>query len=226
MSGSSPEKIRENQIDSYPLLMEQPESHESNDHVIDIERHGNASSSSSVSSYSYSAGFNQNEERTSISPRATITQPPLSTINSMIPSSSSSTRRDEGSGRRQWSPFNTVLWISIELAFVFGQIIAAIVVLTLSRHENPRTPLFAWLVGYTIGCIACLPLLYWRYLHRNQAPEQGSTTLRQDSTQSNSQAEPNSFITISLTRSSDEEGSQSNFSRSRSTQRIRVINPR
>ncbi|KAK1365420.1 Anaphase-promoting complex (APC), subunit 11 [Heracleum sosnowskyi] len=226
MSDSSPKKIRENQIDSYPLLMEQPEYHESNDHVIDIERHGNASSSSSVPSYSHSSGFNQNEERTSSSPRATITQPPLSTINSTIPSSPSSTRRGEGSGRRQWSPFNTILWISIELAFVLGQIIAAIVVLTLSTHENPQTPLFAWIVGYTVGCIACLPLLYWRYLHRNRAPEQGSTPLRQDSTQSNSQAEPNSFITISVTRSSDEEGSRSNFSRSQNTQRIRVINPR
>ncbi|KAK1387790.1 hypothetical protein POM88_015968 [Heracleum sosnowskyi] len=175
-------------------LLSSPEYHESNDHVIDIERHGNASSSSSVPSYSHSSGFNQNEERTSSSPRATITQPPLSTINSTIPSSPSSTRR--------------------------GQIIAAIVVLTLSTHENPQTPLFAWIVGYTVGCIACLPLLYWRYLHRNRAPEQGSTPLRQDSTQSNSQVEPNSFITISVTRSSDEEESRRNFSRSQNTQRI------
>ncbi|KAK1393421.1 hypothetical protein POM88_012477 [Heracleum sosnowskyi] len=189
MSDSSPKKIRENQIDSYPLLIEQPEYHESNDHVIDIERHGNASSSSSVPSYSHSSGFNQNEERTSSSPRATITQPPLSIVNSTISSSPSSTRRGDGSGRRQWSPFNTILWISIELAFVLGQIIAAIVVLTLSTtHENPQTPLFAWIVGYTVGCISCLPLLYWRYLHRNRAPEQVSTPLRQDSTQSNSQA--------------------------------------
>lgn len=225
MAGSSPEAIRENRTDSYPLLMEQPENGESSDHVIDIERHGDASSSSSVSSDNHSPSLSRNEQRPSSSPQATINHSPRSTSNLPNPSSPSLSRRGEAYGRRHWSPFNTMLWISIELAFISAQIIAAIVVLTVSRHENPQTPLFAWIVGYATGCVACLPLLYWRYLHRNQAPEQVSTPLRQDSTQNNSQAEQNSYITIALTRSSDEEG-QNNEPQTQNTQSVRVENPR
>ena len=225
MAGSSPEAIRENRIDSYPLLMEQPENSESSDHVIDIERHGDASSSSSVSPDNHSSSFNHNEQRPSSSAQATMSHSPRSTSNLPNPPSPSLSRRGESYGRRHWSPFNTMLWISIELAFISAQIIAAIVVLTLSRHENPQTPLFAWIVGYATGCLACLPLLYWRYLHRNQAPEQVSSPLRQDSSQTNSQAEQNSYITIALTRSSDEEG-QNNVPQTQNTQSIRVENPR
>lgn len=118
--------------------------------------------------------------------------------------SPSTARRAEGSDRR-WSPFNTLLWLSIELIFTLGQIGAAVVVLSLSKEENPETPLFAWIVGYATGCAASLPLLYWRYLLRYQTISQRSVQLRQDSPQVNSTAEPNSYITISLTRSSDEE---------------------
>ncbi|KAI7980763.1 E3 ubiquitin-protein ligase [Camellia lanceoleosa] len=82
-------------------------------------------------------------------------------------------------------------------------------------HENPRTPLFAWIVGYAVGCAASLPLLFWRYLHRNQGTEQGSTQLRQDSSQGNSTSEPNSYITISLTRASEEEDGQNTSSGTR-----------
>jgi hypothetical protein len=46
--------------------------------------------------------------------------------------------------------------------------------LCLSKHEHPRAPLFAWIVGYASGCVATLPLLFWRYYHSNCVSEQHS----------------------------------------------------
>jgi hypothetical protein len=77
-------------------------------------------------------------------------------------------RRDDNRARRQQSPLNSICWISIELIVTVSQIIAAICVMALSRNEHPHAPLFEWVIGYTVGCIATLPLLYWRYLHRNR----------------------------------------------------------
>lgn len=77
-------------------------------------------------------------------------------------------RRDANRARRQQSPLNSICWISIELVVTVSQIIAAICVLSLSRKEHPHAPLFEWVIGYTVGCVATLPLLYWRYLHRNR----------------------------------------------------------
>lgn len=214
MDVSSPDAIRENPTDRYPLLMEPPHDHESNDHVIEMERGGDPSPSSSVSSDNNTPGSNHNEERPSISPQIQITHSPSSSSSNVSnPRGSSLTRGGEGFGRRRWSPFNTMLWISFELIFTAGQIIAAIIVLSASRHENPQTPLFSWVVGYAAGCVASLLLLYWRYLNRNQATEQGSTRSRQGSSQSNSPAEPNSYITISLTQSSEEEEGQDTSTR-------------
>ncbi|CAI9285890.1 unnamed protein product [Lactuca saligna] len=186
--------------DSFPLLIESRVHHE-NDHIIDLERghdddDDDASSSSNASSTSLSHGLSN-------SPRASTSQ--------LIRSSSSGStsngvgRRGEGFGRRRWSPFDTLLWISIELVFTLGQIIASIVVLCISQKENPQTPLFAWIVGYAAGCVASLPFLYWRYLHRNQATEAGSNQARQPPSETNHTPEPNSYITISFARSLEEE---------------------
>ncbi|KAJ0491406.1 hypothetical protein HanIR_Chr12g0563461 [Helianthus annuus] len=41
---------------------------------------------------------------------------------------------------------------------------------------TPQTPLFTWIVGYAAGCVATLPFLYHRYLHKNQATENGSNS--------------------------------------------------
>ncbi|CAH1426406.1 unnamed protein product [Lactuca virosa] len=186
--------------DSFPLLIESRVHHE-NEHIIDLERgdgddDDDASSSSNASTNSLSHGLSN-------SPRASTSQ--------LIRSSSSGStsngvgRRGEGFGRRRWSPFDTLLWISIELVFTLGQIIASIVVLCISQKENPQTPLFAWIVGYAAGCVASLPFLYWRYLHRNQATEPGSSQARQPPSEANHTPEPNSYITISFARSSEEE---------------------
>lgn len=182
--------------DSFPLLVESRTHHET-DHIIDLERGSDddASSSSDTSSNSPSHGLSSN------SPRASTSQ----LIRSSSTGSSGVGRRTDGLGRRRWSPFDTLLWISIELMFTLGQIIASIVVLCISRNENPQTPLFAWIVGYAAGCVASLPFLYWRYLHRNQATEQGSSQSRQTPSDNNHSNEPNSYITISFARSSEEE---------------------
>lgn len=133
----------------------------SNEHIIDIPRN--------TPSHHHEE---EEEERPSTTPPPTI---PLS----HPPSSSSSVRSNPRNPRRRRSPLNSGQWISIELLLTLSQIIAAIVVLSLSKHEHPRAPLFAWIVGYASGCVATLPLLYWRYYHNsNQASDQDSTQHR------------------------------------------------
>ncbi|KAG5559405.1 hypothetical protein RHGRI_009067 [Rhododendron griersonianum] len=213
MAVSMQEPRQENTTDSYPLLMEPQENNENQEHLIDIERGSDASSSGSSQNGSpRGSTLSHREDRPSSSIPIPITQLPSSASNSSNSSSSPTTRRGEGSGRRHWSPFNTVLWLSIELVFTLGQIIAAIVVLAISGHENPQTPLFAWIVGYAVGCAASLPIIYWRYLHCNQGAEQGSARLRQGSSQGNTAPEPNSYITISLARNAEEEAGQNTSS--------------
>lgn len=191
MDVSCEETSGENTIDTYPLLMERPENNQMNEHVINIERVGDPSSSDS-SDYETPRGLSssQHEDRPSSS----------SSVGSNT-QNHSVTRRGDGSNRR-WSPFNTLLWISIELVFTLGQIIAAVVVLSISRHEKPHTPLFAWIVGYAVGCAASIPLLYWRYHRRGHVTERSPAQLRQGSRRS----DPNSYITFSLTQSSEDEG--------------------
>ncbi|KAL6989643.1 hypothetical protein U1Q18_015394 [Sarracenia purpurea var. burkii] len=114
-------------------------------------------------------------------------------------------RRGEESGRHCWSPFNIVLWLSLELVFTAGQIIVVIAVLPVSRHKNPQSPLFAWIDGYAVGCAAILPTLYWHYLNYYQDIVQDSAQLHQDPSEGNSTSEPHSHTTISLARTTEEE---------------------
>lgn len=52
------------------------------------------------------------------------------------------------------------VWNSIEFVLTLVQIVAAIVVLTRPKdEEHPQTLLFIWIIGYTCGCIAFLPIL-------------------------------------------------------------------
>ncbi|KAK9060741.1 hypothetical protein SSX86_021447 [Deinandra increscens subsp. villosa] len=174
--------------DSFPLLVETRENHE-NDHVIDLERGGDDDNDGTSSSN----GSSNSLHGLSGGPRVLSSE------------SNALRRRGDTLGRRRWSPFDTLLWISFELGFTLGEIIASVVVLYISRNENPQTPLFAWIVGYSGGCVASLPFLYWRYLHRNQATENRSNQARQPSSVGNHHPETNSYITISFARSSEEE---------------------
>ncbi|KAF8080574.1 hypothetical protein N665_0934s0014 [Sinapis alba] len=158
-----------------------------NAHIIDIPR--------TASSSHEPLHHEEVEERPST---ASVSHHPATS------SSSSSSRSNPRSTRRRRSPLNSGLWISIELLLTLGQIIAAIVVLSLSKHENPRAPLFAWIVGYACGCVATLPLLYWRYYHSNQVSDQDSTQHRPNL---NVAAGPFAF---SISRSSEGDARQTN----------------
>lgn len=162
----------------YTLLMEQPERRNESECVIDIRRSLEASGSGSahdrISNELYST---QREDRPSTSARTSVSQ--LSLPLSNISNSRSFNRRENGHSQRRRSPLNSGLWISVELVLTLGQIVASIVVLCLSKHEHPQTPLFAWIVGYATGCFATLPLLYWRFRHRNQATDQDPSQSRQ-----------------------------------------------
>ncbi|KAM7256485.1 hypothetical protein ACFE04_012226 [Oxalis oulophora] len=201
-----------NQTDSYPLLMDRPENNI--DHVIDMPRTTYASSSQPQASYDRTSNSldtqQQPENRPSTSTRPPPPQPPTSLTN---PSNSRT------NNRRRRSPLNSGLWISIELILTVSQIIASVVVLSLSKHERPRTPLFEWVVGYACGCVATLPLLYWRYCHRNQASEQDSAQARQV----NVNAGP---FSVSVTRTSEGDDRRNAGVSPRSGQNAGVMNAR
>lgn len=206
MAVSSVEPMRESQTDHFPLLMEGHNSRGNDVHVIDIERCGEASSSGASELEFVRGGSSNNDHRESSGMQ--VPPPASPSPNRTISRSSSFVRRSEGLGRRNWSPFNSGFWISIELVFTLSQIIASLTVLSLSRHEHPHAPLFAWVVGYTAGCFASLPVLYWRFLHRNQGPERGALQASPAAPHASSASGPNSYVTISLSQSPEQEDHQ------------------
>lgn len=166
-----------NQTFKFPLLMERTDNpvHIDNTHVIDITSSSDVPNSNSADNHTFNGiQQQQTEEQPSTSERPPVYQPTFTTRGSSNSRSSSFIRRTNGRNRSR-SPLNSVRWISVELFLTVSQIIAAIVVLSLSRNEHPRTPLFLWVVGYASGCVAILPLLYWRYRHRNQNSERESS---------------------------------------------------
>lgn len=212
----------ESQPDTFPLLMERPESINGGEHVIDIagSRDGFSPSSSHTPSRP-SNGLNTSQlERSSNGAIVPTSLPPVSSSNGSNTRNSSFARRADT--RRRRSPLNSGLWISIELVLTIGQIVASIVVLSLSRHEHPRTPLFAWVVGYASGCVATLPLLYWRYRHHNQHSEQDSAQPRQNS-QINVPAVP---FSLSVSRAPEEEDRRTGASTPRSRLGTEIMNAR
>ncbi|KAM5566279.1 E3 ubiquitin-protein ligase [Rosa sericea] len=210
----------ESQTYTTPLLMEQsrPENIASNEHIIDIAGSEHASSSSLPHGRSLNGLNATQQDRPSSSPRAPVSQPSIFSSNGSNSRNTSVARR--GETRRRRSPLNSGIWISIELVLTVSQIVASIVVLSLSRNEHPRTPLFAWIVGYASGCVATLPLLYWRYRHRNQVSEQDSVQARQ-----NSQLSARPF-SLSLSRASEGEDLQTATATHRSNQSSAVLSRR
>lgn len=175
---------RKIQTGKVPLLME-------SEHVIDITNSNEASTSSSTPARPVNgSNLSQNEDLPS-------------TTNGTNSRNASFTRRGNGNGRRR-SPLNSGYWISFELVITVSQIIAAIVVLSLSRHEHPDAPLFAWVIGYASGCVVTLPLLFWRFYNRN-ALNQEPSQARQSSSPASLSAIASSFASSSNGRISEGE---------------------
>ncbi|KAB2623883.1 E3 ubiquitin-protein ligase [Pyrus ussuriensis x Pyrus communis] len=191
------------QGDQFPLLLEQMESHNNRVHVIDVTRNDDASSSTSSDDRRPRVDMPQHEGRPSASTHAPTYLGASFSSNRLNSRNSSFVRRGDGYSRHRRSPLNSGLWISVELLVTVSQIIASIVVLSLSTNEDPQAPLFAWVVGYASGCVATLPVLYWRFRNRNRAAEQESIQSHQGS--SVSSPEPTSYTAISITQASDEE---------------------
>jgi len=162
--------------------MEISETHDS--HVVNFSRIDTVSPPLSPYNSQTVTHNNNVSESYNIDVPSTSREPSVSiepaSPSSSLPASSRNGRR-EGRGEREdnymsgrRSPLNSGVWISFELVVVISQIIAAVIVLAVSRHEKPKTPLFPWVICYTAGCIATLPHLYWRYTHRNnQNTQQG-----------------------------------------------------
>lgn len=207
--------------DNYPLLMERAENGDRNEHIINVR--SNDASSSSLHHDRSSNGLDtlQNQDRHGTTPRATTSHTSIPSSNNSNARSSSFGRR--GDARRRRSPLNSGTWISIELGLTVSQIVASIVVLSVSKNEHPRAPLFLWIVGYASGCVATLPLLYWRYRNRNQVSEQESTQPRQGPAQISVPAGP---FSLSVSRTTDADDRHTTIPSPRSSQRAGVLNAR
>lgn len=202
--------------------MERPGNFNGSQHIIEISGSADASTSALPRDrHLNGADASQHEERIS-GVRLPVPQPSISTsgvLNGSTSRNSSFMRRDS---RRNRSPVHSGLWISIELFLLVGQIVASVVVLSLSRHEHPRTPLFQWIVGYASGCVATLPLLYWRYYHHNHMREQDSSQSRQASPRIN---DPSGMLRSSSRTNGGEDG-QAAAASSRSNQASIMMNRR
>lgn len=62
-------------------------------------------------------------------------------------------------------PFNSSSWMAVELVAMVFQLSITVFVLAISEAEKPIWPMRLWIVGYDLGCILSLLLLYGRYWH-------------------------------------------------------------
>ncbi|GJU17245.1 E3 ubiquitin protein ligase-like protein [Tanacetum coccineum] len=166
--------------------MERSQTIENSAHVIDIDqdRPVNGLNSQHV------------EDLPSTSVTDPVFQHTFSTTNGTNVRNIPITRRGNSNAPRR-SPLNSGYWISIESVMTVSQIIAAVIVLSLSRHERPHAPLFTWVIGYASGCVATLPLLFWRFYFRNQATDQDPSLPRQSPAPSSISAIASSFTSSS-----------------------------
>lgn len=61
------------------------------------------------------------------------------------------------------NPFNSSTWMMCELIALLIQITSSTFTLAISKSEKPVWPMRVWIVGYDIGCVLNLLLLYGRY---------------------------------------------------------------
>ncbi|KAF7830228.1 E3 ubiquitin-protein ligase [Senna tora] len=208
----SPELYLEGPSDTHPFLMEHTGHLNNSQHVIDLGGSTDASTSTSPHDR-YFSGIDTSEHEDGPSsagfPVSQRSLSPYSVSNGSNSRNSSSMRPEET--RRHRNPLNSGFWISIELFLTVSQIVAAIFVLCLSRHEHPNTPLFTWIIGYTSGCVAILPLLYWRYFHGNQVQEQDLSQPHQTSSQIN--ASSGTYVSVSRTSGGEDDQATAALSR-------------
>lgn len=214
--------------DRRPLLMEHMSSLSGQEHVV-VDVSSGSTPVSVTPQGDVATAMDAQEGAPSTSRQVTSRLAPSS---SSLRSTSFSRPADlRNYGRQQRaSPLNSGLWISIELTITVSQIVASIIVLSLSRNEKPRAPLFVWVVGYATGCLATLPLLYWRYTHRYiHVPEQDPLS---SSISSHSTPPPppppqtTSYTAMSVPQDSREEEGRSTSQASRSRQHTAGRNPR
>jgi hypothetical protein len=179
------------------------------DHVIGIPRDGAASSSTSCQ-----------DNHDGLDQLPQVSDSPLGT-NTASNSQNAPQARNDNRGHHQQSPLNSGFWISVELVMNLSQIIASICVLSVSRNEHPYAPLFEWVIGYTVGCIATLPHLWWRYINRNRLTP-GQESARQNFLPNNN-PESNSYTGVSAPPVSEAGGVSGTNGVSRNSL---LINPR
>ncbi|KAI3846378.1 hypothetical protein MKX03_016616 [Papaver bracteatum] len=182
------------------------------DHIIEIDRRSGTSSPG--------PDRHHDEEGASSSRALSIPQSSLPSSNGANSRNSLSARRSERNGSRRRHPFQSGIWILIELAFTLSQILASAIVLYFSRHENP--PVFDWAIVYLSGCVATLPFLYRRFWHRNEGTELDLTQACQDAPPNNPPPEPSTSAAISALRGTNEEDRQTVVSSGRNAQSVRI----
>ncbi|WOK97035.1 E3 ubiquitin-protein ligase [Canna indica] len=192
-----PEQHSEGDTDRHPLLMDRAASSNGHEHIVDIPQ-------------------SNNRDQTNLS------------VLSDAPNSRNTSQngRADNHGRRNRSPLNSGLWISVELVVNVSQIIAAIVVLSLSRDEHPRAPLFEWIIGYTVGCVATLPHLYWRYIHRSGQISMQESARSNQTTVHNNTPESSAYATVSANQASDREGNNTIAAAAQVGQNMIIASPR
>lgn len=62
-------------------------------------------------------------------------------------------------------PFNSSSWMAMELVAMVFQLAITVFFLAISKTEKPVWPMRLWIVGYDLGCVLSLLLLYGRYWH-------------------------------------------------------------
>ncbi|KAJ8750420.1 hypothetical protein K2173_015559 [Erythroxylum novogranatense] len=130
------------------MLMEQQQVDRVNtDHIIDIRHGGDASMSSSFETHPSNGLDSSDHDHGHTTAQVDVAQS----------STSSSNRSNVDS-----FSFYMIL-ISVKLAYTMILIISSAIVLVASGHEKPQNPLFVWIVGYTAGCAANLPLIFRHY---------------------------------------------------------------
>ncbi|XP_020590350.1 E3 ubiquitin-protein ligase At1g63170-like, partial [Phalaenopsis equestris] len=188
-----------------PILMEHSVDINGHDYIINITR-GDSYATFISDDLTYN-GSNElhSEVRASRDVEGSVSRSHSPITASSFRNASLTGRRDSH-GRRQRSLLNSGLWISIELIVNVCQILAAIIVISLSQNEHPRVPLFAWVIGYAFGCAATLPHLYWRYSNFNSQGFDQTSSQSQPSSFQNIYSESPSNTVVSLTQNTEGRG--------------------